>query len=73
MGGVSADGTQLWVSGRYDNVVYVFDTTTGALLAEDPGRPRPARPRVLPPTRPLQPRPHRQLPLNPEHVTQEPL
>ncbi len=29
MGGVSADGTQLWLSGRYDSVVYVFDTRTG--------------------------------------------
>ena len=29
MGNVSADGKQLWLSGRYDNVVYVFDTTTG--------------------------------------------
>jgi YVTN family beta-propeller protein len=33
MGGVSADGTQLWLSGRYDNEVYVFDTTTGKLDA----------------------------------------
>jgi len=31
MGNVSADGKQLWLSGRYDNVVYVFDTTTGAV------------------------------------------
>ncbi len=29
MGNVSADGKQLWLSGRFDNVVYVFDTTTG--------------------------------------------
>jgi YVTN family beta-propeller protein len=29
MGNVSADGKQLWLSGRYDNVVYVFDTTSG--------------------------------------------
>jgi YVTN family beta-propeller protein len=29
MGNVSADGRQLWLSGRYDHVVYVFDTTTG--------------------------------------------
>jgi YVTN family beta-propeller protein len=36
MGGVSADGTQFWVSGRYDDVVYVFDTTTGGVLAEIP-------------------------------------
>jgi YVTN family beta-propeller protein len=29
MGNVSADGATLWLSGRYDNVVYVFDTATG--------------------------------------------
>ena len=29
MGGVSADGKELWLSGRYSSVVYVFDTTTG--------------------------------------------
>lgn len=29
MGNVTADGRQLWLSGRYDHVVYVFDTTTG--------------------------------------------
>jgi YVTN family beta-propeller protein len=33
MGGVSADGKQLWLSGRYDSSVYVFDTTTGQLIA----------------------------------------
>ena len=31
MGNVSADGKQLWLSGRYDNVVYVFDTGSGAV------------------------------------------
>ena len=31
MGGVSADGSRLWLSGRYDSEVYVFDTTTGQL------------------------------------------
>jgi len=31
MGNVTADGKELWLSGRYDNVVYVFDTTTGAV------------------------------------------
>lgn len=31
MGNVSADGRQLWLSARYDHVVYVFDTTTGAV------------------------------------------
>jgi len=29
MGNVSADGKVLWLSGRYDNVVYAFDTTSG--------------------------------------------
>jgi YVTN family beta-propeller protein len=32
MGGVTADGSQLWLSGRYNSEVYVFDTTTGALI-----------------------------------------
>ena len=31
MGNVSEDGHQLWLSGRYDDVVYVFDTDTGAV------------------------------------------
>ena len=29
MGNVTANGKELWVSGRYDAEVYVFDTTTG--------------------------------------------
>ncbi len=29
MGNVSADGKWLWLSGRYDNMVYVFDTASG--------------------------------------------
>jgi YVTN family beta-propeller protein len=29
MGNVSNDGKTLWLSGRYDNVVYAIDTTTG--------------------------------------------
>jgi len=33
MGGVSADGDQLWVSGRYNREVYAIDTRTGKLLA----------------------------------------
>jgi YVTN family beta-propeller protein len=32
MGGVTADGGQLWLAGRYDSVVYVIDTTSGKLL-----------------------------------------
>ncbi|MDO9236019.1 MAG: YncE family protein [Aquabacterium sp.] len=31
MGNVSADGKHLWLSGRFDNVVYRFDTVTGAV------------------------------------------
>ena len=33
MGNVSADGKTLWLSGRYDNVVYAIDTTTGETKA----------------------------------------
>ena len=32
MGNVTADGKELWLSGRYDQEVYVFDTATGTLL-----------------------------------------
>ena len=31
MGNVTADGKELWLSGRYDSEVYVFDTATGQL------------------------------------------
>lgn len=34
MGGVSADGKVLWLSGRYDGVVYGFDTGSGRLTAK---------------------------------------
>ncbi|EWT03505.1 hypothetical protein N865_17445 [Intrasporangium oryzae NRRL B-24470] len=33
MGGVTADGTELWLSGRYSAEVYVLDTSDGRLLA----------------------------------------
>jgi YVTN family beta-propeller protein len=33
MGGVSADGTVLWLSGRYDSEVYALSTSDGHLLA----------------------------------------
>jgi YVTN family beta-propeller protein len=36
MGNVSADGKELWLSGRFDSEVYVFDTGTGALTARIP-------------------------------------
>ncbi len=31
MGNVTANGKELWLSGRYDSEVYVFDTVTGTL------------------------------------------
>jgi YVTN family beta-propeller protein len=31
MGNISVDGKMLWLSGRYDDVVYVIDTTTGTV------------------------------------------
>ncbi|WP_067171539.1 YncE family protein [Microtetraspora niveoalba] len=31
MGGLTADGRELWLSGRYNGVVYVFDTVAGKL------------------------------------------
>ncbi len=34
MGGVTADGSQLWLSGRYSSAVYVINTTTGRLIRE---------------------------------------
>ncbi|MFE6286718.1 hypothetical protein [Streptomyces sp. NPDC057877] len=36
MGGVSADGKVLWLSGRYDDEVYAIDTRTGTQLARIP-------------------------------------
>ena len=36
MGGVSADGKVLWLSGRYNSEVYAIDTADGKLLARIP-------------------------------------
>lgn len=36
MGNVTADGKELWVSGRYDSEVYVFDTVAGVLTHRIP-------------------------------------
>jgi DNA-binding beta-propeller fold protein YncE len=36
MGNLTEDGTQLWLGGRYDNEVYVFDTVKGTLIARIP-------------------------------------
>ncbi len=36
MGNLSLDGKYLWLSGRYDRVVYVIDTTSGELMKTIP-------------------------------------
>lgn len=36
MGNVSSDGNELWLSGRYDDEVYVIDTRSGALAHRIP-------------------------------------
>jgi YVTN family beta-propeller protein len=38
MGNVSADGRYLWLSGRYDNVVYAIDTTNGEVKSIPVGK-----------------------------------
>ncbi|HEX6521413.1 MAG TPA: YncE family protein [Streptosporangiaceae bacterium] len=38
MGNVSADGKVLWLSGRYNNVVYAFNTATGHVTTIPVGR-----------------------------------
>jgi len=38
MGNVSVDGKTLWLSGRYDNVVYVIDTESGEVTKIPVGR-----------------------------------
>ncbi len=38
MGNVSADGKLLWLSGRYDNVVYAIDTASGEITTIPVGR-----------------------------------
>lgn len=38
MGNVSADGKQLWLSGRYDDVVYEIDTATGEVKSIPVGK-----------------------------------
>src|SRR2546421_5251683 len=35
MGNVTADGRELWLSGRYDGEVYVFDAGTGRLMRSE--------------------------------------
>ncbi len=36
MGNLSVDGTQLWLAGRSDGVVYVIDTRDGNLIKKIP-------------------------------------
>jgi DNA-binding beta-propeller fold protein YncE len=36
MGGVSSNGKVLWLSGRYNAVVYAIDTENGNLIARIP-------------------------------------
>jgi YVTN family beta-propeller protein len=38
MGNVSADGTTLWLSGRYDDVVYAIDTSNGEVTSIPVGK-----------------------------------
>lgn len=38
MGNVSADGRYLWLSGRYDNEIYRFDTSDGSVSRVKAGR-----------------------------------
>ena len=41
MGNLTADGKELWLSGRFDSEVYAFDTATGQLVARIPVAPGP--------------------------------
>ena len=59
MGGVSADGRVLWLTGRYNAEVYAISTRTGRLLHRIRVGSGPARPVRLAPARPLLDRPHR--------------
>ena len=43
MGGVSADGKTLWLSGRYNGVVYAINTSDRQAARDDPGRRRTPR------------------------------
>jgi DNA-binding beta-propeller fold protein YncE len=36
MGNLTADGTQFWITGRYDSIVYVLSTVDGALIKKIP-------------------------------------
>ena len=59
MGGVSADGKVLWLSGRYNGVVYAIEHANGRLLATIPVGPGPHGLVRLAAARALLARPHR--------------
>ena len=59
MGGVSADGRVLWLSGRYNADVYAISTAQRQAARAHPRRQRPARPLRLAAARPLLARTHR--------------
>ena len=60
MGDVSANGKVLWLSGRYNSVVYAIDTRTGRLIARIPGRREPSRALRVAAAGQILPRSHRQ-------------
>ena len=60
MGGVSADGTRLWLSGRYDAEVYVLRHGHRRARGADSRPSEPARSGGVAPARPLLPRSHGQ-------------
>ena len=59
MGNVSADGKWLWLSGRYDGVVYAFNTVDGSVKSIS-GRRHAPRAHHLAAARPLFPRAYRE-------------
>ncbi len=63
MGGVSADGKVLWLTGRYDGVVYAIDTDDGRTAATDSGRFGSAWTERVPAARAVLARAHRRVPL----------
>ena len=68
MGGVSADGRTLWLSGRYNAVVYAINTRTGRLRAAIPVGDGPHGLCVWPQPGALLPRPHRDHALSPRQA-----
>ena len=63
MGGVSADGRVLWLSGRYNGEVYAIDTRSGRLIKRIPVGLGPHGAVRIPPARALLARAHGRVPL----------